>query len=83
MRQPFYHKMQQKFITKCVRFFITKCDNFVKKCDDYYKLRQYKSKFEIMQSCIISCVTMMNYFFEMIDRQKLKLVFNWETCLRL
>lgn len=26
------------FITNCVKFFTTKCDNFVKKCDCYYKI---------------------------------------------
>ena len=26
------------FITKCDRFFITKCDNFITKCDNYYKV---------------------------------------------
>ena len=47
MRQLFYYKMRQKFITKCVGFFITKCNSFVTKCDDfittfnsYYKLRR-------------------------------------------
>ena len=34
MRQLFYYKIRQKFITKCVRIFITKCDV-------YYKLQQY------------------------------------------
>ena len=41
MRQLFYYKMQQKFITKCVRFFITKCDSFILKCDINYKMRRF------------------------------------------
>ena len=32
--------MRQKFITKCARFFIIKCDNFITKCDTYYKMRR-------------------------------------------
>ena len=45
--------MRQKFIIKCVRFFITKCDSFLEnatvitncddfitKCDGYYKMRR-------------------------------------------
>ena len=44
MRQLFYYKLRQKFITKCVRFFITKCDSFTTKCDRYYQLRQFYYK---------------------------------------
>ena len=40
MRQLFYYKMRQKFITKCVRFFITKCHSFITKCDSYYKMQR-------------------------------------------
>ena len=45
-----------KFITKCDKCYynvrqvllqsatgITKCNNFITKCDDYYKVRQYRS----------------------------------------
>ena len=39
MRQLFYYKVRQKFITKCVRFFITKCDDFITKCNSYYEMR--------------------------------------------
>ena len=46
MRQFFYYKMRQEFITKCVTFFIIKWDNLLQnmtiitKCDDfYYKIR--------------------------------------------
>ena len=46
MRQLFYYKTRQKFITKCVRFFITKCNSFITKCDVYYKLRQYNKESE-------------------------------------
>ena len=41
MRQLFYYKMRQKFITSG-RFFITKCNSFITKCYNYYKVRQYK-----------------------------------------
>ena len=54
MRQLFYNKMQQKFITRFAVFFITKCDsllqkntvitkcdNFIAECDSYYKMRRY------------------------------------------
>ena len=40
MRQLFYYKMRQKFITKWVKFFITKCDDFITKCNSYYKMRR-------------------------------------------
>ena len=40
MRQLFYYKMRQTFITKCVRLFTTKCDSFITKCDSYYKMRR-------------------------------------------
>ena len=33
MRQLFYYKMRQKFITKC--------DSFIRKCDSYYKIRRF------------------------------------------
>ena len=35
MQQPFYCKMQQKFITKCVMSFIIKCYSFITKCVDF------------------------------------------------
>ena len=44
MRQLFYYKMRQKFITKCVRFLLQNttviriCDDFITKCDCYYKM---------------------------------------------
>ena len=44
MRQLFYSKTQQKFITKYVSFLlenatvITKCGDFITKCDSYYKM---------------------------------------------
>ena len=44
MRELFYYKMRQKFITKCARFFISKCDSFITKCDSYYKLRRFYYK---------------------------------------
>ena len=51
----FYYKLRWSVITKCDSFFyykvqqvllqsatgITKCDNFITKCDDYYKVQQY------------------------------------------
>ena len=45
MRQLLYCKMQQKFITMCVWFLlqnataITKCNDFIAKCDSYYKMQ--------------------------------------------
>ena len=52
MSQLFYHKMRQKFITKCVGYLlqnttvllqnatvITNCDDLIKKCDSYYKMQ--------------------------------------------
>ena len=36
MRQLFYYKMRQKFITKC--------DSFITKCNSYYKLRRFYCK---------------------------------------
>ena len=47
MRQLFYYKIRQKFISKCVRFFIENATvllqnaTVITKCDVYYKLRQY------------------------------------------
>ena len=45
MRQLFYYKMRQNFVTKYVRFFtakndrfITNCDDVITKCDSYYKM---------------------------------------------
>ena len=53
MRQLFFFKMRQKFITKCFSFLlqnatvllqnatvITNCDNFITECDSYYKMRR-------------------------------------------
>ena len=54
MRQLFYYKMRQKFITKCDRSLlqnatgfllqnatvITKCDDFITKCGRYYEMRR-------------------------------------------
>ena len=53
MRQLFYYKIRQRFITKCVRFFlqnatfllqnatvITNHDDFITKCASYYKMRR-------------------------------------------
>ena len=43
MRQLFYYKIQQNFITKWLGNFITKCDSFIMwqfcyKCDSFYKM---------------------------------------------
>ena len=35
MRQLFYYKMRQKFITKFFRFSIIKSDSFITKCDSF------------------------------------------------
>ena len=40
VRQLFYYKIWQKSITKYVRFFFTKCNNFITKCNVYFKVRQ-------------------------------------------
>ena len=44
VRQLFYYKVRQvllSFITKCESATgITKCDNFITKCDRYYKVRR-------------------------------------------
>ena len=32
-----YFKMQLEFITNYVRCFIAKCNDFILKCDNYYK----------------------------------------------
>ena len=46
MRQLFYYKMRQKFITKSVRFLLQNA-TVITKCDVYYKLRQYTVKIYI------------------------------------
>ena len=42
MRQLFYYKIRQQFITKCISFFIRKCDSSI--CDIYYKIRRFYYK---------------------------------------
>ena len=44
LRQLFYYKITQKFITKGVSFFILKCDNVITKFGSYYKMRRFYSK---------------------------------------
>ena len=39
VRQLFYYKVQQVLLQSATG--IAKCDNFITKCDDYYKVRQY------------------------------------------
>ena len=39
VRQLFYYKVRQVLLQSATG--ITKCDNFITKCDDYYKVRQY------------------------------------------
>ena len=39
VRQLFYYKVGQVLLQSATG--ITKCDNFITKCDDYYKVRQY------------------------------------------
>ena len=54
MGQLFYYEMRQKFITKCVSFLlqntivllqnatvITTSNDFIIKCDSYYKVRRF------------------------------------------
>ena len=36
-----YHKMWQKFITKCVSVLITKCNSFIRNYNSYYKIRRF------------------------------------------
>ena len=38
VRQLFYYKKRQKFITECVNFLITKFDSFTRTWDSYYKM---------------------------------------------
>ena len=40
VRQLFYYKVRQVLLQSATG--ITKCDNFITKCDDYYKVRQYR-----------------------------------------
>ena len=40
MRQLFYYKVRQDLLQSATG--ITKCDGFITKCDDYYKVRQYR-----------------------------------------
>ena len=40
VRQLFYYKVRQVLLQSATG--ITKCDNFITKCDRYYKVRQYK-----------------------------------------
>ena len=51
MRQLFYYKMREKFITKCVRFFITKCDSCYKLRQLYYKMRQLLQNATFITNC--------------------------------
>ena len=63
MRQLFYYKIRQKFITKCVRFFIAKCDSYYKlrvllqnatvitNCEFYYKMRQLLQNATFITNC--------------------------------
>ena len=46
MRQLFYYKMRQKLITKC--------DNFIAKCDSYYKMRP------LLQIATVQCLNPFN-----------------------
>ena len=41
VRQLFYYKVRQVLLQSATG--ITKCNNFITKCDDYYKVRQYRS----------------------------------------
>ena len=41
VRQLFYYKVRQVLLQSATD--ITKCDNFITKCDDYYKVRQYNT----------------------------------------
>ena len=47
VRQLFYYKVRQ--VLQSVAG-ITKCDNFITKCDDYYKVRQYKVTLDVIKS---------------------------------
>ena len=40
VRQLFYYKVRQVLLQSAT--VITKCDNFITKCNWYYKVRQYK-----------------------------------------
>ena len=42
VRQLFYYKVRQVLLQSATG--ITKCDNFITKCDRYYKVRQYNGK---------------------------------------
>ena len=57
MRQLFYYKMRQNFITKCVRFIITKCDS--SKCDSYCKMRRfyYKMRQSLQNATLLEIAT--------------------------
>ena len=50
MNSAFVGYEELSIITKCDSFFITKCDNFITKCDDYYKMRQNISKLNFVRS---------------------------------
>ena len=41
VRQLFYYKVRQVLLLQSAAG-ITKCDNFITKCDDCYKVRQYR-----------------------------------------
>ena len=47
-----YYKMRQVFHYKCDSF--TKCDNFIAKCDSYYKMRS------LLQIATVQCLNPFN-----------------------
>ena len=72
MRQLSYYKMRQNFITKCVRLFIanataiTKCDDFITKCDSYYKMRRLLQIATVHKLCVWKAVRDFITFFSFI-----------------
>ena len=78
MRQPFYYKMRQKFITKCVRFVITKCDSYYKMQRFYYKMLQlYQNEMQrLLQIATVQyryIQVMMDFFNYPVMKTKLSL----------
>ena len=78
-RQLFYYKVRQVLLQSATG--ITKCDNFITKCDWYYKVRQYTSSSKIFS--LLKCLKLKrapSYFADGIDLcYRLSLLFELVT----
>ena len=62
IRQVFYYKMQQTFITKYITSFIRKCDSHYEMGPFYYKIRQLLQSTMFVTKYVGAAITILRHF---------------------